>query len=129
MYGSFTPETALAETLAHCRYYGLPVHAAMPRTFVAIEFVLSKVLDLTRGRNRQNLGVSQQRLLECDWRAEMQRGLLPLTQQVAVAAFKAGLEALLVASAADPAGKNLIVFVDRLQAGSRLAVIRGDRLS
>jgi len=129
VYGSFTPETALAETLAHCRYYGLPVHAAMPRTFVAIEFVLSKVLDLTRGRNRQNLGVSQQRLLECDWRAEMQRGLLPLTQQVAVAAFKAGLEALLVASAADPAGKNLIVFVDRLQAGSRLAVIRGDRLS
>ena len=129
VYGSFSPETALAETLAHCRYYGLPVHAAMPRTFVAVEFVLGKVLDLTQGRNRQMLGISQQRLLECDWRAEMQRGLLPLTQQVAVAAFNAGLEALVVASAADPSGQNLIVLVERLRPGSRLAVIRGDRLS
>ncbi len=129
VYGSFTPETALAETLAHCRYYGLPVHAAMPRTFVAIEFSLAKVLDLKLGRNRQILGVSQRRLLECDWRAAMQHGQLPLTHQVALAAFNAGLETLVVASAADPAGKNLIVFVDRLEVGSRLAVIRGDRLS
>lgn len=47
VYGSLTPETAMEETLAHARYYGLPVHASMPRTFVAISFALKSVLDLT----------------------------------------------------------------------------------
>src|SRR5690606_21110837 len=82
----------------------------------------------TQGRKRQILGVSQQRLLEFDWRGEMQRGLLPITHRLAVAAFNAGLEGLVVASAADPSGQNLIAFIDRLRAVSRLSVIRGDRL-
>ena len=50
MYGSFTPQTAMEETLEHCRYYGLPVHAAMPWTFVALEIDIASVLDLTQGR-------------------------------------------------------------------------------
>jgi hypothetical protein len=28
VYGSFTPQTALEETLAHANYYGLPIHAS-----------------------------------------------------------------------------------------------------
>jgi RES domain-containing protein len=66
IYGSLTPQTALEESLAHANYYRLPVHAAMPRTFVAIEFSLELVLDLTEGRNRQALAISETRLLACD---------------------------------------------------------------
>lgn len=36
VYASLTPETAMAETLAHNRYYGIPQQDALPRTFVAI---------------------------------------------------------------------------------------------
>jgi hypothetical protein len=32
VYASFTPETAMEESLAHFRYYGIPFHAAMPRS-------------------------------------------------------------------------------------------------
>ena len=53
VYVSLTPETAMEETLAHFRYYGIPPHAAMPRTFVAIHVRLTKVLDLTWGTTRQ----------------------------------------------------------------------------
>jgi RES domain-containing protein len=128
VYGSLSPETALAETLAHSRYYSLPVHVTMPRTFVAIEFTLGAVLDLTVGRNRQALAVSQKRLLECDWRAERQRGAIPITQRIGGAAVDADFEAMLVPSAADPLGKNLVVFVDQLRAASCLVVVGSDRL-
>jgi RES domain-containing protein len=116
VYGSFTPQTALEEMLAHANYYRLPIHASMPRTFIAIEFTLKAVLDLTDGRNRQALAVSEKRLMTCDWRAEMRAGKTPLTQQVGLAAANAGLEGLLVRSAADSTGVNLIVFVENPRA-------------
>lgn len=127
MYGSFTLQTALEETLVHARYYGLPVHASMPRTFVAIEFTLESILDLTEGRNRQALRISEKRLRECDWRAETRGGAMPITQQVGGAAAAAGFEAILVRSASD-SGANLVVFVDNMRSGSRLAVVAPDRL-
>jgi RES domain-containing protein len=128
VYGSFTPQTALAETLAHANYYRLPIHASMPRTFVAIEFKLQVVLDLTDGRNRQAMAISENRLLDCDWRGEIQAGKAPLTQRVGRAASNAGIEASQVRSAADSAGQNLVVFVDNLRSGSSLAVIAADSL-
>ena len=129
VYGSFTPQTAMEETLAHSRYYELPVHAAMPRTFVAIAFHLVSVLDLTDGAVRRSLPVSKKRLLECDWRAGVQAGKTPLTQQIGRAVHRAGLEGLLVPSAADLGGWNLVVFVENLQSGSTLEVVAADRLS
>lgn len=128
VYGSFTPQTAMAETLAFANYYQLPVHVSMPRTFVAIEFDLGAVLDLTTGRNRQSLGISEQRLLECDWRREAERGDVPLTQAVGRSAHQAGLEGILVRSAADPTGRNLVVFVENLHPESSLKVVSVDQL-
>lgn len=55
VYASLTPETAMAETLAHYRYYGIPVEDAMPRTFVAIVVRLQAVLDLRKGAVRKRL--------------------------------------------------------------------------
>lgn len=129
VYGSFTPQTALEESLAHADYYSLPVNSTMPRTFVAIEFTLTAVLDLTDGRNRQVLGISEKRLLECDWRADMKRGTSPITHQVAGAVAHAGIEAVLTRSAADPAGRNLVIYMDNLRSGSSLDVVAPDRLS
>ncbi len=128
VYGSFTPQTALAETLAHAKYYSLPVQAAMPRTFVAIEFALELVLDLTDGRNRQALSISEKRLLRCDWRADVRHKNTPITQQVGTAAGNAGFEAIVVRSTADSVGKNLVLFVHNLGSSSRLKVLSVDRL-
>ncbi len=124
IYGSLTPQTAMAETLSQANYYQLPVYASMPRTFVAIEYDLCAVLDLTDGRNRQALGISEKRLLECDWR----RDDAPLTQTVGRSAYQAGLEAILVRSAADADGRNLVIFVENMCPESSLRVISADEL-
>ena len=47
VYASLSPEAAMAEALALCRYYCLPLTEAMPRIFVALRVDLKRVLDLT----------------------------------------------------------------------------------
>src|SRR5947209_7340439 len=68
VYASLDPETAMAETLAHLRYYRLPERAAMPRVFWAIEAYLSQVLDLGSPQVRRLLAISLDRLRGEDWR-------------------------------------------------------------
>jgi hypothetical protein len=58
----------------------------------------------------------------------LRRGRTPITQQVGAAAAVAGFEGILVRSAADRVGQNLVVFVDNLRSGSRLDVLAPDRL-
>lgn len=128
IYGSLTPQCALEETLAHARYYGLPINISMPRTFVAIEIHLSHILDLTDGNIRRSLRISEQKLLKCDWRAECAAGRTPITQEVGRLAALAGLEAILVHSAAGNSGSNLVVFLENLCSASRLEIVSPDRL-
>ncbi len=128
VYGSLTPEVAMAETLAVCHYYGLPAEAAMPRTFVAIEVRLRRVLDLTDGTVRRRLGVSIRRILETDWRQENDAGREALTQAIGLAAAGAGLEAIRVVSAQVQNGENLIVFPAGLHKTSQLRVRKADEL-
>lgn len=120
VYASFTPATAMEESLAHFRYYGIPFHAAMPRVFVAIKAQLAKVLDLTEGVNRQRLQIAESRFLGCDWRKDMARGNHALSQLVGRAAQAAGVEAIVVRSAEDRNGRNLVVFPENLRKSSSL---------
>ncbi len=129
VYGSLTPQTALEESLAHARYYGMPINTSMPRTFVAIDVELEVVLDLTDGSNRQTLRISENHLLECNWRGERHAGRKPVTQEVGQAAASAGIEAILVRSAADKSGANLVVFPENLRPASRLGIVSPDRLN
>lgn len=128
VYASLTPETALAETLAHNRYYAIPVQNAMPRTFVAISAKLHAVLDLRIGTVRRRLQVSLERILTVDWRKEVDAGLAPITQSLGQAASEVGLEGLIVPSAADSNGHNLLVFPRNLQTGSQIRVLAAERL-
>jgi RES domain-containing protein len=128
IYASLSPETAMAETLAHHRYYGIAIEDAMPRTFVAIEVRLTNVADLRLGVNRQRLRLSLDRIQSIDWRKEALAGRQPVTQQVGRAAFEIGLEGVIVPSAADPAGHNLLIFPANLQPSNLVQVLHADDL-
>jgi RES domain-containing protein len=128
IYASLSPETAMTETLAHCRYYGFPPQSAMPRTFVALHVQLSAVIDLTAGAVRQRLRVSEQRMLEVDWRSDMAAGREPITQRLGRAGHAAGLEGLFVRSAADRRGMNLLIFPDNLRMSSRVEILDAGKL-
>jgi RES domain-containing protein len=127
-YASLTPEAAMAETLAQNRYYGVPIEDAMPRTFVAIEVTLQTLLDLRSGDVRRRLQVSEDRILAVAWRAEVKAGRDPITQRLGRAAHAGPWEGVIVPSAAAPSDHNLLVFPDKLGAGSSMKVGSADKL-
>jgi RES domain-containing protein len=128
IYASLTPETAMAETIAHASYYGWPVQSIMPRTFVAISFSLKRVLDLTDGDIRRRLAFSQKRIIETDWRADMAAGNVAFTQLLGQAAVDIGIEGLLVPSAADPSGENIVAFPQNCKTPNSVVVLTADKL-
>lgn len=87
-----------------------------PQVIGAVEVDIRDVLDLTDGANQKALGVSEAQLTDpLD---------LTLPQTVAEAARALGVNALLVPSAV-AAGKNLVVFEERLtQAGCKIRALR-----
>lgn len=128
VYASFTPETAMAETLANNRYYGIPIEDAMPRTFVAIGVKVKSLLDLRLGVVRRRLQVSADRILTMDWRAEVKAKREPITQLLCRAAHAGPWEGMIVPSAADLAGHNLLIFPDKLGPKSEMRVLNTDKL-
>ncbi len=129
VYNSLTPETAMAESLANNRYYGIPIEESMPRVFAATVVKLQSVLDLRLGLVRQRLQISQDRILAVDWRHEVNAGRVPITQWIGVAAAEIGWEGLVVPSAADWKGHNLLVFPENLSSRSSATVLHSERLS
>jgi RES domain-containing protein len=121
-YTSQTPETALAEAMAHVRYYNLPTSRALPRVLVALRFKARRVLDLRNGAVRRKLILSDHTIRTLDWRTENRNGVEALTQAWGFAFARAGLEAVVVPSAADPHGVNVLVFPGNLLIGSFLEV-------
>src|SRR5207302_1354137 len=62
VYGCLEPETAMAESLANYREFGIPVSQAMPLVFVAVVVRVQAVLDLTLDEVQRRLGVSTRRM-------------------------------------------------------------------
>lgn len=127
VYASTTPETAMAESLAQYRYYAISIQDAMPRTFVALNLTFVRLLDLTNEDVRRRVKVSEQ-MLSDDWRKQNDAGQESLTQSLGRAACEEGLEAILVPSAADPAGKNIAWFPANLQRESVVEILRAEML-
>jgi len=123
VYSSLDPHTALDEVLAHFRYYGIPIESAMPRVTVSVRVRLARVLDLTNGKTRSALRVSERRILDEPWREEQKAGREALTQALGRIGQELGWEAFLVPSAARRGGVNLIIFPANLSRRSSLEII------
>jgi RES domain-containing protein len=128
VYGALAPETALAEALAFSRRQGLPDEEALPRTLVGIRLTLQRLLDLTRGELRRTLGVSERRMREEPWRTIQEGGREAMTQAIGRLARTAGVEGLLVPSAASRGCQNLVYFPDVLQVGSTAEIVHATHL-
>ena len=120
VYAAFADTTALAEAKANHRYYGLDPGDALPRTIVALEIRLAKILDLTDGSVCKSLGVSATRMRNDDWRMGNRRGDESLTQAIGRAAYQTSLEGLIVPAC--DGGKNLVWFPGNLRGTSKVAI-------
>lgn len=122
VYASLEPETAMSESMATFRYYGLPPQSALPRLFRAIRVSLALVLDLRQAPLSNPLPFWVRLGLREDWRALQERGRESTSQAVGRAAWLAGLEGLIVPSHACK-GHNAVLFPGNLQPGSRIEAL------
>jgi RES domain-containing protein len=120
VYASLEPETAMSESMATFRYYGLSPHSALPRLFRAIEVKLAVVLDLREVPLANPLPFWVRLGLREDWRALQDHGRESTSQAIGRAAWLAGLEGLIVPSHACPKGSNAVLFPKNLRPGSRI---------
>jgi len=121
-YTSLTPETAMAEALAHVRYYHLPKSKALPRVLVALDLKASRALDLRTSAVRKALKLSEDVIRRGDWRRDNRTGAEAFTQAWGFAFAEAGFETIIVPSAADEKGTNVLVYPDNLLASSSFHV-------
>jgi RES domain-containing protein len=98
LYTSLSKETARREV---ARYFTVPPIGGFVEA--SIDLQLNRVLDLT---DRKLL-----RQAKITWNQLVQAGFYA-TQEIGLRAWEGGMEALLVPSAADPAERNLAVFLD-----------------
>ena len=79
-YTAMEPETALAECLAHARYYNLPLSTALPRVLVSLVLRATSVLDLRDANLRRVLRIALDEMTATDWRRENRRSREAVTQ-------------------------------------------------
>jgi RES domain-containing protein len=118
VYASDSPETALAETLAHYRYYGIPIWNTMPRHFAAVDASLHNLLNLASGEVRRRIGISRKTMLDCDWRKEIASGSEPVSQLIGRVCFDLKYEGLIAPSSTSTGGLNLVWFPENLISAS-----------
>ena len=98
LYTSLSKETARREM---ARYFTVAPMGGFVEASIGLR--LSRVVDLTRGRLLRQAGVAREQLIEIGF---------PITHEIGLQAWESGIEALLAPSAANPAERNLVVFLD-----------------
>lgn len=123
VYLSLSPQTALSEVYGNAKVFGIPIEKLTPRLLVSVDVRLQKTLDLRDAKIRQKLGVSRQALAACNWKQDQFEGRMGITQCLGRIAVEAGLEGVLVPSAAEPKAGNLVLFIENMHPESRLGAI------
>jgi RES domain-containing protein len=133
VYGSTTPECALAESLAAARRLGIPDASQLPKVVAAFAARLDTVLDLTDARVAKRLGLRATSLVRDDWQqalggrhadASQALGGACASQALGTAARGIGLQGLLVPSGAQPGGRNVVIFLEHCGRRSLRAATR-----
>lgn len=128
IYASLDVETATLEAYQDFIYRGFPMTAITPRVTAAAKVALSKVLDLTDSKILKALGFTQKTLIQEDWRALQKAGEESWTQAIGRGSGIAKFEALIVASARNRDGKNIVIFPQSLSNASKIDILGIDQL-
>lgn len=120
IYASFNPVTAVKEAYHGFFEAGFSARTIRPRVFAGLAIRLELVLDLTDRHVRRALGFTVKDLIMEDWEAIQEAGQEAWTQAIGRGAAHAGFEGLLVPSARDPHGRNVVIFPRNLRAGSNV---------
>jgi RES domain-containing protein len=120
-HAAMTEDLAIKESRRAFHYYGISKPRNNPRVSVEIEVKFKRVLQLSEVENVFP-GLTCEELLLEDWEKLNGKGRETLAQAIGRAAWKAGLEGMVVPSSRDISNQNLIWFPDNLRAGSECSI-------
>lgn len=125
IYVSLDPVTAVKEAYQEFSEAGFQAKTIRPRVFAGLSIRLKQVLDLTDRQVRRALGFTLEDLITEDWAAIQDAGQESWTQAIGRGAARARFEGLLVPSARNRHGANVVIFPQNLRSGSRVDAMAG----
>lgn len=123
IYTSLDRKILRAEFMKMVKARGIEVEDLFERSVSTVEIKLKNVLDLTDSENRKKFGIKLSDIVS-DEEDSIEKCL-----KAADKARELSFEAILSPSAADPEGKNLNIYPDKLSKGSNIKKVRTERLT
>ena len=114
VYASLDPITAVKESYQGFLKFGFESASIKPRVMAGIELNVSTLLDLTDSGVRRKIEFSYTELVSEDWHAIQSEGDESWTQAIGRGAKEAGFEGLLVPSAQNRRGENVVIYPENL---------------
>ena len=128
IYLSLDPITAVQESYQEFLKYGFKAADIRPRVMAGVKVQVKRLLDLTDPKSRRTLGFSLAELIDEDWQAIQSAGEESWTQTIGRGALLAGFEGLIVPSARNRIGKNLVLFPVAISRSSSIELLAKDEL-
>ena len=98
-----------------------------PRVMAGATANFDKVLDLTDAKVQTKIGFTSKELVDEDWETIQASGEESWTQAIGRGCLSAGFEAILVPSARNAKGKNIVIFTANLKGGG-IRILAPDKL-
>lgn len=127
IYASLDVITTTHEAYQNIDTFGFPLTTIQPRVMAGASAKFGKVLDLTDAKIRAKLGFSLKELVAEDWETIQASGEESWTQAIGRGCLTAGFEAILVPSARNSKGKNILIFTANLT-GNEIRILAPDKL-
>jgi len=127
IYASLDVITATHEAYQNFEAFGFPLTSIEPRVTAGGKVSLAKVLDLTDAKTRSELGFTLKELIEEDWKAIQANGEESWTQAIGRGCLSAGFGAILVPSARNAKGKNIVIFTANMT-GGEISILAPEKL-
>ena len=104
-----------------------PMTKIEPRVMAGATANFDKVLDLTDAKVQTKIGFTSKELVDEDWETIQASGEESWTQAIGRGCLSAGFEAILVPSARNAKGKNIVIFTANLKGGG-IRILTPDKL-
>ena len=127
IYASLDPITTTHEAYQNFNTFGFPMTKIEPRVMAGAKANFDKVLDLTDAKVQTKIGFTSKELVGEDWETIQESGEESWTQAIGRGCLLAGFEAILVPSARNAKGKNIVIFTANLTGGG-IRILAPDKL-
>jgi RES domain-containing protein len=128
VYGSLDVLTATQEAYQNINLFGFPMTSIEPRVMAGVKVTIGKALDLTDPRVRAKLGMTLTSMLDEDWESIQASGEEARTQTIGRGCSLAGFEGMIVPSARNRKGKNVVILMANLAKDSEIRILGSDKL-